>query len=197
LSPGWPWPGGQHTGSAPGSTSPPTDTLDRLDRSRAGLWPAAATAADNRRPSWLTSDHYFEAELERPIRLQVVAGPRSEPATEDLRSPRDTPPFRVDQRTSDHELARTTSSSQAARCRAPRGIERAGRSGAWFWVWWGRESTLSSPVHPSLEPMVGSMVRPMPSPIDPFIPRHHSTEWMIVCSALRPRTGSASFGRLP
>jgi len=32
------------------------------------------------------------------------AGPRSEPATEDLRSPRDTAPLRVDQRTSDHEL---------------------------------------------------------------------------------------------
>ena len=43
------------------------------------LWPAA-TGAGNRRPSWLTSDHYFEAELERPIRLQVVAGPRFEPA---------------------------------------------------------------------------------------------------------------------
>jgi hypothetical protein len=37
-------------------------------------------AAGNRRPSWLTSDHYFEAELERPIRRQVVAGPRFEPA---------------------------------------------------------------------------------------------------------------------
>jgi hypothetical protein len=43
------------------------------------LWPAA-TGAGNRRPSRLTSDHYFEAEPERPIRLQVVAGPRSEPA---------------------------------------------------------------------------------------------------------------------
>jgi len=31
-----------------------------------------------RRPSRLTSDHYFEAELERPIRLQVVAGPRNQ-----------------------------------------------------------------------------------------------------------------------
>src|SRR5215831_14751202 len=31
---------------------------------------------DNRRSSWLTPDHDFEAELERPIRLQVVAGPR-------------------------------------------------------------------------------------------------------------------------
>jgi hypothetical protein len=40
------------------------------------LWPAA-TGAGNRRPSWLTSDHYFEAELERPIRLQVAAGPRN------------------------------------------------------------------------------------------------------------------------
>ena len=43
------------------------------------LWPAT-TGAGNCRPSWLTSDHYFEAELERPIRLQVVAGPRIEPA---------------------------------------------------------------------------------------------------------------------
>src|SRR5215510_16414901 len=33
-------------------------------------------------PSWLTSDHYFEAELERPVCRQVVAGPRFEPATE-------------------------------------------------------------------------------------------------------------------
>src|SRR5262250_1938705 len=33
--------------------------------------------ADNRRSSWRTSDHDFEAELERPIRLQVVAGPRN------------------------------------------------------------------------------------------------------------------------
>src|SRR5215467_8795757 len=33
--------------------------------------------ADNRRSSWPTSDHDFEAELERPIRLQVVAGPRN------------------------------------------------------------------------------------------------------------------------
>src|SRR5215510_10716987 len=37
--------------------------------------------ADNRRSSWPTSDHDFEAELERPIRLQVVAGPRFEPPT--------------------------------------------------------------------------------------------------------------------
>src|SRR5262249_52897216 len=33
-------------------------------------------------PSWLTSDHYFEAEPERPLCRQVVAGPRFEPATE-------------------------------------------------------------------------------------------------------------------
>src|SRR5215471_16663190 len=32
----------------------------------AGLW-ATAKGAGNRRPSWLTSDHYFEAELERPV----------------------------------------------------------------------------------------------------------------------------------
>ena len=44
----------------------------------AGLWPAAK-GAGNGPPSWLTSDHYFEAELERPIRLQVVAGRRFEP----------------------------------------------------------------------------------------------------------------------
>ena len=43
---------------------PQTDTLDGLDWTRAGLWPAA-TGADNRRPSRLTSDHYLEAELER------------------------------------------------------------------------------------------------------------------------------------
>jgi len=36
---------------------------------------------DNRRSSWPTCDHDFEAERERPIRLQVVAGPRFEPAT--------------------------------------------------------------------------------------------------------------------
>ncbi len=30
---------------------------------------------------WLTSDHNFEAELERPVCPQVVAGPRSEPTT--------------------------------------------------------------------------------------------------------------------
>jgi len=30
-----------------------------------------------RRPSRLTSDPYFEAELERPIRLQVIAGPEN------------------------------------------------------------------------------------------------------------------------
>jgi len=33
--------------------------------------------AENRRSSWRTADQYFEAELERPIRLQVVAGPRN------------------------------------------------------------------------------------------------------------------------
>ena len=38
------------------------------------LWPAA-TGAGNRRPSWLTSDHYFEAELERTVCRQVIAGP--------------------------------------------------------------------------------------------------------------------------
>jgi len=55
---------------------PQSDTPNGLHRSRAGLWPAA-TGADNRRPSRPTLDHDFEAELERPIRLQVVAGPRN------------------------------------------------------------------------------------------------------------------------
>ena len=47
-------------------------------------WVAAESVAElvagchrrwQRRPSRLTSDHYFEAELERPIRLQASAGP--------------------------------------------------------------------------------------------------------------------------
>jgi hypothetical protein len=42
--------------------SPQSDTPDGLDRSRAGLWPAAR-GAGNDRPSRLASDHYFEAEL--------------------------------------------------------------------------------------------------------------------------------------
>src|SRR5215467_1951827 len=66
----------QYRGLASGPASPESDTPDGLDRSRAALWPAAK-GAGNGRSSWLTSDHAFEAELERPIRPQVVAGHRS------------------------------------------------------------------------------------------------------------------------
>src|SRR5215468_11878460 len=60
--------------------SPNLDTSDGLDRWRVGLWPAAK-GAGNGRPPWLPSDHDSEAELERPVCRQVVAGPRSEPTT--------------------------------------------------------------------------------------------------------------------
>src|SRR5258708_1244774 len=59
---------------------PQSDTPDGLHRSRgrtSGRLPQALATVG---PQWLTSDHYFEAELEWPIRLQVVAGPRNEPA---------------------------------------------------------------------------------------------------------------------
>ena len=49
---------GQHRGSARRSASRQSDTLDQ------------------------SLDHNFEAELERPVRRQVVAGPRFEPATD-------------------------------------------------------------------------------------------------------------------
>ena len=57
---------------------PQSDTPDGLHRSRgrtSGRLPQVLATVG---PQWLTSDHYFEAELERPIRLQVVAGPRNQ-----------------------------------------------------------------------------------------------------------------------
>ncbi len=55
---------------------PQSDIPDGLDRSEpdCGRLPKEA---DNCLPSWRTSDHYFEAELERPIRLRVLVGPRN------------------------------------------------------------------------------------------------------------------------
>jgi hypothetical protein len=56
-------------------------------------------------------DRDLEAEAQRPVRLQVVAGPRSEPATEDSHEPRTRMQSRdpiplplLDQGTSDHEF---------------------------------------------------------------------------------------------
>jgi hypothetical protein len=50
---------------------------DGFHRSKVG--PATKGLAARRPPS-LTLGRYFEAELERPVCLQVVAGPRFEPA---------------------------------------------------------------------------------------------------------------------
>src|SRR5215470_19543861 len=50
-------------------------------RSLEGRTVAGCQRSWQRSAPWLTSDHDFEAELERPIRLQVVAGPRFEPTT--------------------------------------------------------------------------------------------------------------------
>ena len=47
-----------------------------------GRAPADYQRAGNPPASSLTSDRYFKAELERPVCLQVVAGPRFEPATD-------------------------------------------------------------------------------------------------------------------
>jgi len=65
----------EHSGSAPGPATPPNGYTRRPPSVEGpDLW-RAATGAGNRRPSWLTSDHYFEAELERAVCRQVVAGP--------------------------------------------------------------------------------------------------------------------------
>jgi hypothetical protein len=54
---------------------------DGFHRSKVGPRLAIKGLA-TRRPLSLTSGRYFEAELERPVCLQVVAGPRFEAATQ-------------------------------------------------------------------------------------------------------------------
>jgi hypothetical protein len=61
---------GQHRGSARDSASRQPETPDGFHRS-----PADYQRAGNPPASSLTSDRYFKAELERPVCLQVVAGP--------------------------------------------------------------------------------------------------------------------------
>src|SRR6266581_2230307 len=59
---------------------PQSDTPDGLHRSRGRTCGRLPQALATVGPSWLTSDHYFKAELERLVCRQVVAGPRSEPS---------------------------------------------------------------------------------------------------------------------
>src|SRR5206468_8744626 len=79
-------------------------------------------------PSRLTSDHYFEAELERLIRLQVVAGPRHQTVSGQLTS-KSPPPndpsaaTQVAERRADRVPARNWTESQQVRS----GCELTGR----------------------------------------------------------------------
>jgi len=77
ISVSWPL-SGQHRGSARGSASRQSDTPDGFHRSKVGPRPATKGLATRRPPS-LTSGRYFEAELERPVCRQVVAGPCNQP----------------------------------------------------------------------------------------------------------------------
>jgi hypothetical protein len=80
LPPGWPWLVSWRATYRIGSR--PRNSPKRIYRTASwvegpNLW-SAATGAGNRRPSWLTSDHYFETELERLVCRQVIAGPRNQ-----------------------------------------------------------------------------------------------------------------------
>jgi hypothetical protein len=76
LPPGWPclvsWRATYGIGTRPRNSPNRIHRTASIGRGP-DLWPAA-TGAGNRRPSWLTSDHYFEAELERLVCRQVIAG---------------------------------------------------------------------------------------------------------------------------